>query len=202
MYGCCRASSTEILLEASITSIFDNKSLAWLAAKIKFSVQITAIYRTHNTVFQSFKEKGQSNQVLIKCLCDPYIIRGLVEWSIWWQKTLKRTTVKKGVKCVSLSIFSIQCPLEWHPYVKQLRWQCSLVSNSSRQAPTAPFCHMLLDTENTMTPLSRWPLEPVSHWSNYRVPMYYEHKSLILIHKEQRSALPTQLLLQPPPPFL
>lgn len=28
MYGCCRASSTEILLDASITSIFDNKSLA------------------------------------------------------------------------------------------------------------------------------------------------------------------------------
>lgn len=37
MYGCWRASSTEILFEASITSIFDNKSLAWLAAKVKFS---------------------------------------------------------------------------------------------------------------------------------------------------------------------
>lgn len=31
MYGCCKASSTDILLAGSITSIFDNKSLAWLA---------------------------------------------------------------------------------------------------------------------------------------------------------------------------
>lgn len=31
MYGCCKASSTDILFAGSITSIFDNKSLAWLA---------------------------------------------------------------------------------------------------------------------------------------------------------------------------
>lgn len=91
------------------------------------------------------------------------------------ENTEENDTVEKVVKCVSLSVCSIQCPLVWHPYVKQLRWQCSLVSNSSRQAPTAPFCHMLLVTENTVTPLSRWPLDPVSHWSNYRVSMYYEH---------------------------
>ena len=33
MYGCCKASSTDILFAGSITSIFDSKSLAWLAEK-------------------------------------------------------------------------------------------------------------------------------------------------------------------------
>lgn len=35
MYGCCKASSTDILLAGSMTSIFDKRSLAWLAGTRK-----------------------------------------------------------------------------------------------------------------------------------------------------------------------
>lgn len=35
MYGCCKASSTDIRLAGSMTSIFDKRSLAWLARTMK-----------------------------------------------------------------------------------------------------------------------------------------------------------------------
>lgn len=121
MYGCCRASSTEILLEASITSIFDNKSLAWLAEKKKILFRLLPYIEHITQVFQTFKGKGQSNQVPVKYLCTPHIIWGLGEWSIWWKKKPEENdTVGKGSDMFHYT-FSAYCV----PWCDILMWNSS-----------------------------------------------------------------------------